>query len=97
MPSPGIVLAAKDHAVPVMISFTLEVNGSLPSGETLEEAINAVDAATDGYAAYFGINCAHPDHFQPVLTAAAPQEWAKRVRQVMCNASRKSHAELDAC
>ena len=41
---------------------------------------------------YFMVNCAHPDHFSNVLENA---EWARRIRGIRCNASRKSHAELD--
>ena len=31
----GVVLAARDHDVPVAISFTVETDGRLPSGQTL--------------------------------------------------------------
>lgn len=63
----GIVRAARSFDLPVVIAFTVETDGRLPTGSTLEEAISQVDAATDGYAAYFMINCAHPDHFRTVL------------------------------
>jgi homocysteine S-methyltransferase len=89
----GIVRAAHAYKLPIVISFTVETDGKLPSGETLGDAITAVDGATDGSAAYFMVNCAHPDHFQAVLGDYA---WARRIRGVRCNASRKSHAELDA-
>jgi homocysteine S-methyltransferase len=75
-----------------MISFTVETDGKLPTGETLREAIEEVDAATDGYASYFMINCAHPDHFSDILS---DEPWMQRLRGVMANASRCSHAELD--
>src|SRR5690606_21944381 len=42
----GIVVAAQRHKMPVVIAFTLETDGRLPSGATLEEAIETVDAAT---------------------------------------------------
>jgi homocysteine S-methyltransferase len=38
------------------------------------------------------VNCAHPTHFENVLTGGA---WTDRIRGVRANASRKSHAELD--
>ncbi len=88
----GIVRAAKRLGLPVVIAFTVETNGRLPTDASLEEAISEVDAATDAYAAYFMINCAHPDHFTNVL-ADAP--WMQRVRGIVANASRCSHAELD--
>lgn len=90
----GIVRAAKAAKVPVVISFTLETDGRLPTGESLEAAIAAVDAATDGYTAYFMINCAHPTHFDSVLAPGA--EWVQRLKGIRANASCRSHAELDA-
>lgn len=90
----GILRAARPHAVPVVISFTLETDGRLPSGATLGEAIDATDAATDGQAAYFMVNCAHPSHFEPAIDHGAP--WMQHLRGLRANASRCSHAELDA-
>lgn len=91
----GIVQAARMHAMPVAISFTLETDGRLPSGDTLEQAITRTDAETDGYATYYMINCAHPVHFLPAL--ATDGAWRERIRGVRANASRRSHAELDEC
>jgi S-methylmethionine-dependent homocysteine/selenocysteine methylase len=88
----GIVRAAQAVGLPVAISFTVETDGRLPSGESLGEAIERVDAATDGAAAYFMVNCAHPTHFADVLDDGP---WLDRVRGVRANASRKSHQELD--
>lgn len=89
----GIARAARDVEMPVVLSFTVETDGSLPDGSTLAAAIRAVDDATDGYPAYYMINCAHPSHFAPVLRPDAP--WIDRIRAVRANASSKSHAELD--
>ena len=44
--------------------------------------------------AYYTVNCAHPTHFEGALAEAGP--WRDRIRGVRANASRKSHAELDA-
>jgi S-methylmethionine-dependent homocysteine/selenocysteine methylase len=89
----GIVLAARDAAMPVAISFTLETNGRLPSGDTLEQAIVRTDRETGGYAAYFMINCAHPTHFRRVLEGGGA--WVERIRGLRANASKRSHAELN--
>lgn len=89
----GIVLAAREAGIPVVISFTVETDGRLPSGEALAEAIAAVDSATEAAAAYFMINCAHPTHFAEVVDAADPA--IARVAGVRANASTRSHAELD--
>lgn len=88
----GVVRAAGAVGLPIVVSFTVETNGSLPTGEPLRQALDAVDTATDAAAAYFMVNCAHPDHFRNVVTG---DEWTRRIRGVRCNASRKSHAELD--
>jgi len=90
----GLVAAARDEALPLAVSFTVETDGRLPSGEPLDDAIRRVDAATERGAAYFMINCAHPDHFRDVVTEAG--DWSRRLRGVRANASRLSHAELDA-
>jgi S-methylmethionine-dependent homocysteine/selenocysteine methylase len=90
----GIARAATDAGMPAVISFTLETDGRLPSGQGLGEAVEQVDEATDGAPAYYMINCAHPTHFEAVVTAAEP--WAARIRGLRANASTKSHAELDA-
>jgi homocysteine S-methyltransferase len=89
----GIVRAAQVAEVPVAISFTLETDGALPDGTPLGEAIERVDDATSGTAAYYGVNCAHPTHFAHVLDPAAP--WTQRLRSLRANASRRTHAELD--
>lgn len=90
----GFVRAAGERSTPAVVSFTVETDGRLPSGMSLAEAIEMVDAETDAAAAYFMINCAHPDHFTSVLTGASP--GLERVRGVRANASRLSHAELDS-
>jgi S-methylmethionine-dependent homocysteine/selenocysteine methylase len=91
----GIVRAAKTAAMPVVISFTLETDGRLPSGASLQEAIETVDAATGSSPIYYMINCAHPTHFEDVLKPGA--RWVHRIRGLRANASKRSHAELDAC
>jgi S-methylmethionine-dependent homocysteine/selenocysteine methylase len=89
----GIALAARDHGLPVVVSFTVETDGNLPSGMTIAEAIEAVDSATAAYPIYYMINCAHPSHFSDRLHADS--RWLRRIRGIRANASTKSHAELD--
>jgi homocysteine S-methyltransferase len=89
----GIVRAAKEAGMPVVISLTVETDGRLPTGQTLEDAIEQIDAETGKAAAYFMLNCAHPTHFDRVL--AADEAWVQRLRGLRANASTRSHAELD--
>lgn len=90
----GIAKATKQHAMPVVLSFTVETDGRLPTGETLKEAITQVDIATGAAPAYYMINCAHPDHFHDSLASGGG--WIERIRGLRGNASRRSHAELDS-
>jgi S-methylmethionine-dependent homocysteine/selenocysteine methylase len=89
----GIARAARKAGLPVALSFTVETDGNLPTGQTLEDAIAQVERATAGYPSYYGINCAHPDHFVPALAEGG--EAARRIRFLRANASRMSHAELN--
>jgi S-methylmethionine-dependent homocysteine/selenocysteine methylase len=88
----GIVKAAKNHDLPVAIAFTVETDGRLPTGVPLKEAIEQVDSETNHSAQYFLVNCAHPDHFVNVFSDSP---WMQRLRGVVANASRCSHAELE--
>jgi len=89
----GITRAATKAKVPVVISYTLETNGKLPTGETLGDAIMKTDIATDSAPLYYMINCAHPEHFLDVFGPG--NDWLSRIGGVRANASRMSHAELD--
>ncbi len=89
----GVTEAARSAGMPVVISFTVETDGRLPSGQPLGEAIEAVDAATGAYPAYYMVNCAHPTHFATVFDGSPA--WAARIGGVRANASKLSHAELD--
>ena len=90
----GVTRAAAAAGMPVAISFTVETDGRLPSGQTIGAAIEAVDAATLNGPAYYMINCAHPTHFTDALADNAP--WLSRLKGIRANASKRSHAELDA-
>ena len=89
----GIARAARRADMPVAISFTVETDGNLPTGQSLKAALEQVDSATTGYPSYYMINCAHPTHFEQVLTEGG--SWLDRIQGVRANASRKSHAELN--
>ena len=89
----GIVKAAAAAGIPSAISFTVETDGRLPTGQSLHDAVDQVDAMTDSAAAYFMVNCAHPTHFMPAL--AHEGAWRQRIVGLRANSSRRSHAELD--
>jgi homocysteine S-methyltransferase len=93
----GVVRAAREHGLPVIVSPTVETDGRLPDGSTLGRFITEVDDATDGAPLFYMANCAHPEHIDGTLAAAraAGEGWLDRFRGFRANASRKSHAELD--
>jgi homocysteine S-methyltransferase len=89
----GIVRAAQAVGLPIVIGFTVETDGRLPNGDSIAEAIRAVDGATDGAAQAFMINCAHPSHFDDALPDG---DERYRIHALRANASMRSHEELDA-
>ena len=90
----GMTRAAANADMPVVIGFTVETDGRLPSGQSLAEAIEEVDSESEVAPVYYMINCAHPTHFRDALAGNDP--WQARIHAVRANASCKSHAELDA-
>jgi S-methylmethionine-dependent homocysteine/selenocysteine methylase len=89
----GVARAAAEAGLPAAISFTVETDGRLPSGQALGEAIEQVDRETGGSPSYYMINCAHPTHFASVLEQG--DGWRERISGLRANASTRSHAELD--
>jgi S-methylmethionine-dependent homocysteine/selenocysteine methylase len=89
----GVARAARAAGMPVAISFTTETDGTLPSGTALGDAIETTDDATDGYPAYYMINCTHPTHLEDALARGG--SWRDRISGLRANASRRSHKELD--
>ena len=89
----GIARAAKSCNMPVVLSFTVETDGRLPTGQPLKEAIEQVESETNQTPVYYKINCAHPTHFENVVSTGEP--WLDRIRSLRANASKCSHAELD--
>lgn len=90
----GLTRAAQKLGMPVVISFTVETDGTLPTGQPLKEALELVDQLTTNGPAYYMINCAHPTHFESVVSTN--ETWVGRIRGLRANASSMSHAELDA-
>ena len=89
----GVARAAARAGIPAAISFTVETDGRLPTGQTLREAVERVDDATGGAPAYYMVNCAHPTHVRGTFDDGGP--WLERVRGFRGNGSAKSHAELN--
>jgi len=95
----GLVRAAAETGLPLIVSPTVEVDGRVPDGTPLGEFVSRVDEETANAPVFYIVNCAHPTHLVPTLRAAQAQgaNWLSRFRGFRANASRKSHAELDEC
>ena len=89
----GVARAAKAASMSSVISFTVETDGKLPTGQSLQDAIEQVDRETGSAPAYYMINCAHPTHLEDALKRG--ETWLTRLRGLRANASKRSHAELD--
>jgi len=89
----GITRAAQKESVPVAIAFTVETDGRLPTGQSLQDAIEQVDRETNYGPVYYMINCAHPTHFDKTLIDGGT--WVQRIRGIRANASKRSHQELN--
>lgn len=89
----AIALEAKDATIPCFLSFTVETDGTLPSGESLQMAVERVDEETQNSVLFFMVNCAHPRHVRKAVENDGA--WIQRIRGVRGNASIKSHEELN--
>jgi homocysteine S-methyltransferase len=87
----GVARPARSVGLPAVISFTIETDGRLPSGESLRDAMAQVEA--DAPPAYYALNCAHPTYFEQMLATLGA--LAGRIHAIRANASVQSHAELD--
>lgn len=88
----GVSRAAARVGLPLAVYFTLDESNRLKSGPTVREAITTVDAqAGDAKPDFYGINCSHPDEFEPALE---PGDWIARVRSLRPNAARMEKQQL---
>ena len=88
----GVIRAANEAGIPIGVSLTLTPEGRLRSGPALGEAIETIDEATNGGAAWFGTNCSHPLEFEPALGDRGP--WLDRLRYIRPNAAKMDKIAL---
>jgi homocysteine S-methyltransferase len=93
----GLVRAASETGLPVIVSPTVETDGRLPDASPPGDFVRRVDDATGGAPLFYMVNCAHPTHVRPTLERAAGEGagWLGRFAGFRANASARSHAELD--
>ncbi|CRL24720.1 Homocysteine S-methyltransferase [Penicillium camemberti] len=88
------ITVAREFNLPIHVSFSIEIDGRLRGGRTLDDVIREVDRLTENYTTYFGVNCAHPRHIMTALRDL-PKDVRLRIGSIRGNASLKSHEELD--
>jgi S-methylmethionine-dependent homocysteine/selenocysteine methylase len=88
----GVIRAARAHGLPIIASFMADRSDAANGMASLRTTIERVDAATDGYATFFGVNCSHPLEFEPLLDE--PGEWINRIGALRPNASAREKVEL---
>lgn len=89
----GIALAAKKYKVPCVISFVLNKQGKLLSGESPYEAIRETDAASGKYPLGYSFNCCPVEALEPALKSCG--KLRKRILAVYPNASSRNQIELE--
>lgn len=89
----GIAQAAKQYKAPCVISFVLNRKGELLSGETLKDAIRAVDSATHNHPLGYSLNCCPIEALEPALRSLG--KHSQRVIGAYPNASSLDQRELE--
>ncbi|CAG8315185.1 unnamed protein product [Penicillium nalgiovense] len=88
------VSLSREYTLPIHVSFSVETDGRLRGGRTLEHAIREVDRLTENYTTYFGVNCAHPCYIIKAVRGMHT-DVRSRIWSIRGNSSLKSHDELD--
>ncbi|MEM6581804.1 MAG: homocysteine S-methyltransferase family protein [Pseudomonadota bacterium] len=89
----GLARAVQAVDLPVVVSFTVNTNGCLPTGQGLGAAIAETDHAVDRPPAWYMISCAHPSQLWDVLDAS--RAWANRIGGICVGTSCSRYAELN--
>ncbi|MBM4243214.1 MAG: homocysteine S-methyltransferase family protein [Deltaproteobacteria bacterium] len=90
--SVGVTLAARDAGLPVVVSPTVETDGTLPDGTSLGELIRSVFEETAGAPLTYMVNCAHPAHLAPTLARARAAGKAGSRASAACAPTRRGRA-----
>lgn len=98
----GIARACSEYGSSVVVSFTIELNGRLPDGESIREAIEKVEQfgtwKGKSPVLFYMLNCAHWELVGALLQEGRKQgeTWVDKIKGLRANSSRKSHEELEA-
>jgi len=70
----GISKAAESLKIPLIISFVVDQNGHLMSGETAGEVIHRIDRETNRFVEGFSLNCCSPFALDPAIKTIENKE-----------------------
>ena len=94
----GIARAIDPTGLPYLLSFTIQGDGRLLDGTSIDEAIGFIDSITLNKPLRYMTNCVHPRFVYAALTQ--PFNQTERVRRrfagIQANAAPLTYAELDA-
>ncbi len=93
----GIARCARAAGLPIIISFCIDDNGSLPCGESINDAIEFIDRVSGNAPLCYMANCVHPDTlFRALMLEQNRTETVKRrFMGLQANASPLPHALLE--
>lgn len=87
----GATRAAEKIGLPFAVSLSLDGTSKLNSGQSFADAVETIEAETNGSPVFYFLNCSHPVEFEPALTQG---DWIKRVRGFRPNASKMEKIAL---
>lgn len=87
----GIGLSARRYGAPCLISFVIDHEGNLLSGENPADAIRAVDSATENFPYGYGFNCCPVEGIPRALAKLG--NLVSRIKAIYPNASSKPQRE----
>jgi homocysteine S-methyltransferase len=88
----GVIRAARNHGLPIVMSMMPEGPHLVGGRSSLSDVITYLDDQTGGYALFYGLNCAHPAEFEPLLASLTNRP--ERLGLIRPNASAKEKVEL---
>lgn len=93
----GMAQAMSDTDIPYMISFTIQKDGKLVDGHTIDDAIRCIDDHVSHPPVCYMTNCVHPDIVYEALSHSFNKTQAVRTRfmGIQVNTSKLSYQELD--
>ena len=93
----GMAVAMSDTDIPYIISFTIQRDGKLIDGHTIDDAIHCIDNHVSNKPVCYMTNCVHPDIVYEALSHKFNQTQTVKSRfwGIQANTSQLSYKELD--